>query len=217
MTAAPADGGRGRTPTLRMVVDGVEKEAEDNKGKAELFHKAFFYEDPGPTGAEEQEAPGEPAFRWTPITDKEIYAAVDKLKPFKAPGLSGIPNVVLKKARYTLVPYPGPIFQAIFTHGVYPERWKLFKTVVLRKPGKDDYGNPNAYRPIALLDTVAKVLSSCVKTKLAYHVEKANLLPKYQFGGRPGRSTTDLLHILTGFIKNAWQRGKEVVAVFMDV
>ena len=56
-----------------------------------------------------------------------------------------------------------------------------------------------------------------MKEKLAYHIEKVNLLPKYQFGGRPGHLTTDLLHVLTLFIKDAWRRGKEVVAVFIDV
>lgn len=152
-----------------------------------------------------------------PITNREIYRVVDKLKPFKAPGLSGILNVVLKKTKYTLVPYLGPIFWATFMHKVYPARWKVFKTVVLRKPEKDDYSNLNAYRLIALLDMIAMVLSSCVKTKLAYHVEKANLLPRYQFSGRPGRSTMNSLHVLTNFIKDAWWRGKEVVAVFMDI
>lgn len=88
--------------------------------------------------------------------------------------------------KYTLVPYLGPIFWATFEHKVYPDQWKVFKTVVLRKPGKDDYSDTNLYRPIALLNTVTKVLSSCMKEKLVYHVERANLLPKYQFGGRPG-------------------------------
>ena len=45
-----------------------------------------------------------------PITNREIYAAVERLKPHKVLGLSGTPNVVLKKTRYMLVPYLGPIF-----------------------------------------------------------------------------------------------------------
>jgi len=40
---------------------------------------------------------------------------------------------------------------------------KKYKTIVLRKPGKSDYSIPNAYRPIALLDIFAKLLSACVK------------------------------------------------------
>ena len=99
---------------------------------------------------------------------------------------------MLKKTKYMLVPYLGAIFRGMFMHRVYSERWKTFKTVVIRKPGHDDYSNPNSYQPIALLDTVAKVLSSCMKTKLAHHMEKVDTLLKLQFSGRLGRSTTDL-------------------------
>lgn len=214
---APSDGGWARMPTLRREGGDRGDSVIANEEKADLFHKAFFYEAPEVETTLDGEGAVEPAFEWSPITDKEIYAAIAKLKPHKAPGLSGIPNIVLMKTKYMIVPYLGPIFRATFDVRAYPERWKIFKTVVVKKPGKDDYSNPNSYRPIALLDTVAKVLSSCIKTKLAYWVEKKNLLPKYQFGGRPGRSTTDSLHTLITFIKDAWRRGKEVVVLFIDV
>lgn len=152
-----------------------------------------------------------------PITNTEIYVAMARLRPHKAPGLSGIPNVMLMKTRYMLVPYLSPIFRATLALKVYSMRWKTFKTVVLRKPERDDYSDPNSYQLIALLDTIAKVLSSCVKNKLTYLAKKHNILPKNQFGRRPGQSTMDSLHKLTAFIKNAWRQGKEVVAMFLDV
>ena len=105
----------------------------------------------------------------------------------------------------------------MFALGAYLKRWKTFKTVVLKKPGRYNYGDPNSYQLIALLDTVAKVLSACIKTKLTYLAEKHNILPKYQFGRWPGRSTTDSLHKLTAFIKDAWRHKKEVVALFLDM
>lgn len=101
--------------------------------------------------------------------------------------------------------------------GAYLERWKTFKTVVLKKPGRDDYGDSNSYRPIALLDTVAKVLSACIKMKLTYLAEKHSILPKHQFSRWPGRSTTNSLHKLTAFIKDAWCHKKKVVVLFLDV
>lgn len=217
VTAAPTDGGRTRIPALQETVEGRTTEVEENREKARLFHKAFFYDRPNDVDTHRGHQYPPPAFEWTPVTNAEIYAAVAKLKPHKAPGLSGIPNIVIMKTKYTLVPYLGPVFRATFTCGAYPERWKTFKTVVLKKPGRDNYGDPNSYRPIALLDTIAKVLSACVKNKLAYLIEKHDILPKHQFGGRPGRSTTDSLHKLTTFVKGAWRRKKEVVALFLDV
>ena len=40
--------------------------------------------------------------------------------------------------------------------------WKTFTTVVLHKPGKPHYDVPKAYRPIALLNTMWKVLTTIV-------------------------------------------------------
>jgi len=43
------------------------------------------------------------------------------------------------------------------------------------------------------------------------------LLPRMQFGGRPGCTTTDSLHTLTSFIKDAWRRKQGVLVLFLDV
>jgi len=85
------------------------------------------------------------------------------------------------------------------------------------KTSKTDYTIPGSYRPIALLDTIAKVMASVVKDKIQYHTERLQLLPQMQFGGRPGCSATDSLHTLTGFIKDAWQRREGALVLFLDV
>jgi hypothetical protein len=89
---------------------------------------------------------------------------------------------------------------------------------VLRKPGQPDYSVPKAYRPITLLDTMAKLLSSCIADNLTYIAEQHNLLPAMHFGGCPGWSTTDSLHLLTKFITDAWASKEHFVSVlFLDV
>lgn len=75
----------------------------------------------------------------------------------------------------------------------YPERWKESKTIVLHKPGKADYIIPKVHRPIALTDTIAKVLSLCIAKMIVEQAEKSGLLPNTHFGGRPRRATTDTL------------------------
>jgi hypothetical protein len=122
------------------------------------------------------------------------------------------------KSAPLLVPFLGPIFRATFTLKIYPEQWKKSSTIVLRKPGRPDYSLPKAYRPITLLDTMAKLLSSCVANDLTYIAEQHQLLPPTHFGGRPGRSTTDSLHLLTKFITDAWASKDQFVSVlFLDV
>jgi len=60
-------------------------------------------------------------------------------------------------------------------------------------------------------------MAAIVKDKIQYHTEKLQLLPQMQFGGRPGCSATDSLHMLTNFIKDAWRRRQGVLALFLDV
>lgn len=98
-----------------------------------------------------------------------------------------------------------------------PQEWKDSTIVVIRKPEKPDYTVTGAYRPIALLDTIGKVLASCITEDLLAFTDKMSLLPPMQFGCRPGRTTTDTLHYTISFIKNAWQGRDEVVALFLDI
>jgi hypothetical protein len=37
------------------------------------------------------------------------------------------------------------------------------------------------------------------------------------FGGRPGRSTTDSVHMLVQTVKDAWRKGMVVSVLFLDV
>lgn len=112
----------------------------------------------------------------------------------------------------------GPIFRATFTLGIYPEEWKKFSTIVLCKPGRPDYSLPKAYHPIMLLDTMAKILSSCVADNLVYIAEQHNLLPPTHFGGQPGRSTVDSIHLLTKFTADAWaSKDNHVSMLFLDM
>ncbi|TFK18720.1 hypothetical protein FA15DRAFT_602778, partial [Coprinopsis marcescibilis] len=76
----------------------------------------------------------------------------------------------------------------------------------LRKPGKPNYQQTKAYRPIALLSTTAKLLSSIIADDIFRLIEANTLLPDTHFSGRPVRSTTDALHYLVDRIKTAWRK-----------
>jgi hypothetical protein len=90
--------------------------------------------------------------------------------------------------------------------------------IVLRKTGRPDYSVPKAYRPIMLLDTMAKLLSSCIADDLMYIAEQHGLLPATCFSRQPGRSTVDSLHILMKFITDTWAlKDNHISLLFPDV
>jgi Reverse transcriptase (RNA-dependent DNA polymerase) len=106
---------------------------------------------------------------------------------------------------------------ATFNLKTYPQEWKIYDTVVLRKPGRTDYTLTKSYRPVVLLKTIAKPLSIAVAEDLSYILETHQILPKFHFGARPGRTTTDAIHLLVKYVQDAWRVGKVVSALFLDV
>ena len=80
----------------------------------------------------------------------------------------------------------------------------MWNTIVLCKPGKPRYDIPKAHCPIALMNTISKLLSSIVTEDLTYMCERYSMLPNMHFGGRLGKNTSDTMHYLTNRVKGAW-------------
>ena len=151
------------------------------------------------------------------ITKSQIHRHIDKLSPYKATGTDNIPNVVLKECADIILPFLKQIFHAMFSLCTFYDQWREVITCILWKLGKPQYNVPKAYRPIALLNSIARLAMSIIAGELSHLVETHRLLPATHFGGCPGHSTTDLLHLLVDYVKVAWRRKKVVSALFLDV
>ena len=152
-----------------------------------------------------------------PLTLREVEDAIFKARPHKAPGVDGLPAIVWQELWPVLKWEILTLFMASIRQGHFPQPWKIAKIIPLRKPGKSDYSQAKAYRPISLLATLGKVLESVVATRIAYLAEKHNLLPQNHFGARRRRSTDQALLILTERIFEAWRRKKVLSLVSFDV
>ncbi|CUA67582.1 putative RNA-directed DNA polymerase from transposon BS [Rhizoctonia solani] len=219
LSSEPTDGGRTRIPNLSYTeLDGSQTTATDNDTKSRVLMDSFFPPAPPPLPANSA-TPAHPK----PIPDlpelqtKHIRQAVLAMKPHKAPGPDGLPACVYIQTIDLLEDHLLPIFRASLRLGIYPSEWRKSRTVVLRKPGKPDYGIAKAYHPIALLNVISKILSACVANRLNSLAEEHGWLPNHHFGGRPGRTTTDALHLLVKTVKDAWATKKVASALFLDV
>jgi ribonuclease HI len=219
-SASNAESFNTRIPTLKTKTGEVETEAISNEDKSKVLAKTFFPSkrtdietNPAP---EEEDAP-EPVIEMDPLTIDQVTKHLAKLKPYKAPGPDGIPNVVLTKCADLLADRLLYIYDAMIIREIFYEPWKEFTTVVLRKPGKPKYNVPKAYCPIALINTQMKVLTAILAEQMMYYAETHNLLPKNHFGGRKGRNATDAVHLLVHTIKSAWRKGKVISVLFLDI
>ncbi|KAJ1309345.1 hypothetical protein OPQ81_006124 [Rhizoctonia solani] len=214
----PTDSGRTRVPNLKHThPDGSCTTASDNNTKSCMLMASFF--PPAPQAHAATTSPNYPA----PVNDLpeiqtiDIRQAMLVMKPFKAPGLDGLPACVYIHAIDLLDTHLLPIFRASLQLGIYPTAWCKSWTVVLCKLGKPDYGLTKAYHPIALLNVISKILLSCIADHLNCLAEGHGWLPDHHFGGRPGCMTTDALHLIVKTIKDTWAAKKVASALYLDV
>ena len=213
----PSDYSNARIPPLRTTINGLQDIAESNEDKVKALAESFF--PPPPLISHVPPDHNYPAPLRGPrfFSRSRIRQVISTLSPYKAPGPDKIPNVVLMKCVDALIDHLFFIFRAVLELKVYHPRWRESTTVVLRKIGKTSYDVAKSYRPIGLMNTITKVLSTLCSKHISYLAEKHNVLPPSQFGGRPGRNTTDAMLLVVHKIKDAWRRGKVAAALFLDV
>jgi ribonuclease HI len=202
------------TPALTKPDGGLACQAEE---KAETLRQSFF---PRPRQADLSDINGyeyPQPIECPEITMPEIEKAVRRAAPNKAPGTDNIPNGILHQTLDILLPHLHKLFNACLQQGYCPKHFKEAITVVLRKPGKDDYTQPKSYRPIALLNTLGKALEAVVANRLTYLADVYHLLPSRHTGGRKLMSTDHAMHLLLQRIHDAWADGKVASLLLLDV
>ena len=177
----------GKTCILTLILRPSDPAAEPevattNKEKSAMLMRLMFPIKPRgysvPVESYDDQLPSLPE-----ITESQVRRHIVKLRPHKAPGANSIPNIVIKMSADVIMPHLLQIFCATIRLGIYAEQWKEVETYVLWKPGKPRYDIPKAYRPVALVNTIAKLLSSIVAEDLVYLTEKHALLPATTLGG----------------------------------
>jgi len=133
-------------PVLRQVI----WEATTNKEKGEWLFKEFFPPKPAVSTVDPNHEYPKPKWKYQPVTNECLVRCIAKMKPYKATRSGTVPNCVYKNNAELLVPQLGNIYHAIDKLGYYPPDWRNMETVVLCKPGKPDYTDPSAHRPIVL-------------------------------------------------------------------
>jgi predicted secreted protein len=160
-----------------------------------------------------------------PITRKEVWKAIRKLKCGKAPGVDGILSTIIKEAADAVgtskLKEHNPVvdslvllFNFVFKHEVWPKRWGQGIIFPLFKEGSRlDPGN---YRPIALLSQLGKLFGSIVENRLSDWSEQTMALADEQGGFRRHRGTPELIFMLRETILTRKAQGQPTLTTFID-
>lgn len=150
------------------------------------------------------------------ISETDIRRALGKVRPWKAPGSDGIPNGLLKALGEPLRERLAAIATASMTMGYYPRTFREARTVVLPKD-KKEMDTVGAWRPIALLKTMGKVIESVMARRIADEAEKRRILPDEQMGNRRNRSCEAALQFIIDLVETVWDEKMWVSLLALDV
>ncbi|KAF8638112.1 hypothetical protein AX14_010227 [Amanita brunnescens Koide BX004] len=154
-----------------------------------------------------------------PISQKEIWDALRPTSNSSAPG----PDHVTWRHIKLALSFPdtdsalADLFNRVCFTGVWPSYFKDSISVIIPKPNKPDYSIPKAYRPIALLNTLGKLLTKILANRLQHDAAQYSILHRDQFGGIQGHSTIDAGLVLTDFISEHRERGWHTSVCAIDV
>ena len=112
------------------------------------------------------------------IIIEEIAKTISRLLNNTVLGLDGIPNKALKTCGPLIVPWLADVARVYFTIGYFLRLRRAIITVILYKEGKADYLLLGSYHPIALENTLSKILKRVIVKYIADTAKEHALLPQ---------------------------------------
>ena len=158
------------------------------------------------------------SFEISKINAATVLSLIDSLSNKTSSGTDGISNKLLKFVAEPLLKPLQKMINISIQSGMVPKQLKIAKVLPIYKGV--DAGSKHlysSYRPIAILNTIGKVLEKAVECQLRQYFSSNCLFYSGQYGFRPNRSTTQALLDLTSHVHNKLEQGKSVLGVFIDL
>ena len=210
------------SPNLNSAIPPIESEGiiyTDDFEKANLFNNYFQ----GQTVLDDSNAVlpelPEPSYLTSlssiAFDPQEVEEILRTLKTDKASGPDGLSNRILKELSHELSSPLCSLFNKSLSLGKFPSPYKDANVTPVHKKGY--LSLVSNYRPISLLNSVAKLFEKLVFKYLYNHLQDNNMLSSLQSGFIPGDSTVNQLAYLYHIFTEALDAGKEVRTVFCDI
>ena len=151
------------------------------------------------------------------INETSISEAVKSFKPYKSPGPDGIHPILLQQGLEMLLPFLIDIFRESISKNKPAETWLKTKAVFIPKPGKSNYTEPKAFRPISLSSFVLKTLERIIHWKLLDTTLTKNPLSNNLYSYREGMSTDTALHRVVSKLEKTMVSNEIAIIVFLDI
>jgi ribonuclease HI len=189
--------------------------AADHGDKVDMLTEISFPPPVPYEGGEGQEGP--PGRAYKEVDEARVSTAFQRTSSKKSPGPDSLSPLAIR----CLFDWdPRRVVAVIRAHvrlGIHPAQWKVAKGVIIRKPGKDNYGAAKAYRCISLLNCLGKMVEKVVASLISEQCESVGGFHPGQYGCRAKRSAVDAVGVAIAQVQEAWSRKVIAGALLMDV
>ena len=145
----------------------------------------------------------------------ETIAIAGKLKT-TSPGEDGMQNAVLKKAPPIFWEKATAIFNASMRYSYIPAKWKVAVVCMIPKEGKD-WKTVKGYRPISLLNALAKMMERLIARRTVSELKARGILPPSQSAFLNRHTVEDHPFRLAEMASTGLMNKEDTVIVCLDV
>ena len=153
--------------------------------------------------------------KFAPVTPMELSSITNSFKDGKAPGADNSPISVIKKSIDVISDPLLSLINLSLSSGTFPDKLKIAKITPILKTG--DACLVQNYRPISVLPAFSKIFERVVYNRIFKYITDNNILCSYQYGFRPGHSTSHALISLVNKVSNAVDSNNYLGGVFLDL
>jgi ribonuclease HI len=208
----------GRRVSKVPSLHGPEGIVHSHEEVAGVLSERFFAKTPPRVDARFHDDPPRLPTRLLPSINKElIEPLLQKATARSAPGQSGHTWTIIKWTWEADAERIVELFEACLAAGHHPKAWKEAVVCVIPKPNRADYTFAKNFRPISLLECLGKLLEKVVAKLLYRDMDKHQIVPTTQFGGRNVSSTLDAGLALLHDIQSAQQAGLQCGILLFDI
>ena len=150
-----------------------------------------------------------------PFDREDIKDSINQLSPNASPGPDGVPAIMMKKCRDSLIDPLLILWSKSMESGVIPEIFRTAHVTPILKPGAAK-AKPVSYRPVSLTSHLIKTFERIVKKYLQGHLEYHMKILHAQHGFRQRRSCLSQLLDHYEYILKGLEEGMNVEAVYLD-
>lgn len=148
-----------------------------------------------------------------PISWSETENSLKQMKGGKAAGVDELTADMIKAAGIHGIQWLHRILGVIWKENKVPDEWKKGIIIPLFKKGSRK--KCTNYRGITLLSHCLKIMEKIIEKRLRKILE--HQFEEQQHGFRSNRGTIDLIFSLRQLMEKYWEKGKDLIVVFLDL